>query len=143
VATQRDRLGGEGVSIEGLNKLLRALEQMDEQAKADFKAAGLKAAEPVIARARQEVPVRSGALQGSIRSALTSRGVRIRAGSKKVPYANAIHFGQKRDRRDEAYRFRRVAIKPNPFMFRAVDATKDEVLAVYEQHVIEIWNRNV
>ncbi len=141
-AAERDRLG-EGVSIEGLNKLLRALEELDDAAKTDLKAAGLAAAQPVVERAKQEVPVRTGALQSTIRAATTARGVRIRAGSKRVPYANAIHFGQKRLNVNSNYRFRKVAIEPNPFMFRAVDATRDEVLRIYEQHVIDIWNRDI
>lgn len=142
MARERDRLG-EGISIEGLNNLLRALEKLDDAAKADLKSAGLAAAQPVVERAKQEVPVRTGALQGTIRAAMTARGVRIRAGNKRVPYANAIHFGQNRLNAATGYRFRKVSIKPNPFMFRAVDATQDEVLRIYEEHVIDIWNRNI
>ena len=120
------------VQIEGLNKLLKGLEELDDLAKDDLKSLGLRAAEPVLVAARQTVPVRTGALSSSIRAVRSARGVKVRAGGARVPYAKAIHFGWPSHN-----------IKPNKFLFRAVDRTVDEVTTIYETGVIEIWNRNV
>jgi HK97 gp10 family phage protein len=128
-----------GVTVDGLNDLLRRVDQLSVAAANDFREAAVMAGEPVLAAARNTVPVKSGALKGTIRLSPTTRGVRIMAGNKRVPYAAAIHFGQKRDRRDEMYRFRRAAIPANPFLFRAIDQTKDEVVNIYLREIKKIW----
>ena len=118
--------------IEGLNKLLRALEKLDDAAKEQFKAVGFRVGEFVAVQAREEVPVRSGDLRGTIRPAKTSRGAKIRAGSARVPYAGPIHFG-----------WRARNIRPNQFLYRAVDKNVDRALDMYLEEVHKIWNRNV
>jgi hypothetical protein len=120
------------VEIEGLNKLLRALEKLDEEAKQSFKDVGGRVGKLVAEQARQEVPVRSGALRGSIRAANTGRGAKVRAGSKRVPYAGPIHFG-----------WRGRNIQSNRFLYRAVDKKVDVALEMYLEEVYKIWNRNV
>jgi len=120
------------VEIEGLNKLLRALEQLDDEAKQSFKDVGGKVGRLVAEQAREEVPVRSGGLKGTIRAANTARGAKVRAGSKRVPYAGPIHFG-----------WRARNIKPNNFLYRAVDKKVDVALDMYLEEVHRIWNRNV
>jgi hypothetical protein len=120
------------VEIEGLNKLLRALEKLDEEAKQSFKDVGGRVGKLVAEQAREEAPVRSGALRGTIRAANTGRGAKVRAGSKRVPYAGPIHFGW-RDRN----------IQSNRFLYRAVDKKVDVALEMYLEEVYKIWNRNV
>lgn len=120
------------VEIEGLNKLLRALEKLDDEAKQSFKDVGGRVGRLVAEQAREEVPVRSGALQRTIRAANTGRGAKIRAGSARVPYAGPIHFG-----------WRARNIKPNNFLYRAVDKKVDVALDIYLEEVYKIWNRNV
>ena len=120
------------VEIEGLNKLLRALEKLDEEAKQSFKDVGGRVGRLVAEQAREEVPVRSGALRGTIRAANTGRGAKVRAGSKRVPYAGPIHFG-----------WRGRNIQSNRFLYRAVDKKVDVALEMYLEEVYKIWNRNV
>ena len=120
------------VEIEGLNKLLRALEKLDDEAKQSFKDVGGRVGRLVAQQAREEVPIRSGRLQGTIRAANTARGAKVRAGSRRVPYAGPIHFGW-RDRN----------IKQNRFLYRAVDKKVDLALDMYLEEVHKIWNRNV
>ena len=93
-------------------------------AKADFKAANLEAAEVVKGDAVSRAPVLSGRLQGSIRAAATAKAGIIRAGWRSVPYVGVIHFG-----------WARHSITPNPFLYDALDARRDEVLEVYEKRV--------
>ena len=118
--------------IDGLNKLLRALEKLDEGAKDSFKEAGLKVGEFVAKRARGEAPVLTGRLQGTIRPVATRRGAKIRAGSARVPYAGPIHFG-----------WRKRNIEPNKFLYRAVDKSTNEAVEMYLKEIYTIWNRNV
>ena len=120
------------VEIEGLNKLLRALEKLDDEAKQSFKDVGGRVGRLVAEQGREEVPVRSGALQRTIRAANTGRGAKVRAGSAKVPYAGPIHFG-----------WRSRNIEPNNFLYRAVNKKVDVALDMYLEEVHKIWNRNV
>lgn len=123
---------GPNAEIEGLNKLLRALEKLDDAAKENLKDVGFRVGQFVAVQAREEVPVRSGALRGTIRPAKTARGAKIRAGSARVPYAGPIHFG-----------WRSRNIRPNQFLYRAVDKNVDRALDMYLEEVYTIWNRNV
>jgi hypothetical protein len=118
--------------VDGLNKLLRALEKLDDAAAESFKAAGIKVGQFVAVKARTEVPVRSGRLMGTIRPVATRRGAKIRAGSARVPYAGPIHFG-----------WGRRNIAPNPFLYRAVDKSVNEASEMYLKEIFTIWNRNV
>lgn len=120
------------VEIEGLNKLLRALEKLDDEAKQSFKDVGGRVGKLVAEQGREEAPVRSGALQRTIRAVNTGRGAKVRAGTARVPYAGPIHFG-----------WRSRNIKPNNFLYRAVDKKVDVALDMYLEEVHKIWNRNV
>jgi len=120
------------VEIEGLNKLLRALEKLDEEAKQSFKDVGGRVGRLVAEQAREEVPVRSGALRATIRAANTGRGAKVRAGSKRVPYAGPIQFG-----------WGSRNIRQIRFLYRAVDKKVDVALDMYLEEVHKIWNRNV
>lgn len=124
--------GDKSIRIEGLSKVLKALEELDAAAKDDLRSLSMQAAEPVVIEAKNTVPVLTGALQRSIRAVKSSRGVKVRAGSARVPYAKPIHFGWNTHN-----------IMANKFLFRAVDRKIDEVATVYEQGIIAIWNRNV
>jgi hypothetical protein len=120
------------LEIEGLNKLLRALEKLDDAAKDEFKEVGLKVGKFVADRAKGEAPTLSGKLRGTIRPVATRRGAKIRAGSARVPYAGVIHFG-----------WRQRNIEKNQFMYRAVDKSVDEAVDMYLKEIYSIWNRNV
>jgi hypothetical protein len=121
-----------GFKVEGLNKLLRALEKLDDAAKDQFKEAGLKAGKFVANRAKGEAPVITGRLRDTVRPVATRRGAKIRAGGARVPYAGPIHFGwPKRN------------ITPNQFLYRAVDKSVNEAVEMYLEEIYTIWNRNV
>jgi len=123
-----------GVEVVGLNKLLRALESLDSEAKAHFRSVGKWAGNVVADEARIRVPVRSGNLRQSISPVATGRGARVRAGGGRlgVLYAGPIHFGW----------FRR-GILPTPFLYQAADARIDEVVDQYLAQVYAVWNRNL
>lgn len=118
--------------IEGLNKLLRALEQLDGEAKQNFREAGKWAGEEVAKTARTIVPVQTGRLQKTIKGVSTGRGAKVTAGRTAVPYAGPIHFG-----------WGRRNIFPQPFLYRAADRRVGDVVDRYLKQVYDVWNRNI
>jgi carbon monoxide dehydrogenase subunit G len=102
-----------------LNQAIRALKDIGVPA-SEIAAAGKDAAEIVAGEARSLVPVKTGKLRGSIRTATQQRKAIVRAGGARVPYANPIHWGW----------FRR-GIKPNQFFSRAINPNIDKIYKQY------------
>jgi hypothetical protein len=72
-------------------------------------------------------PSRSpGSLRGTVRSSGTQRGGFVRAGKKLVPWAGPVHFGWP-SRPDASKGWRGGPIRPNPFLFDALDRRREEV----------------
>ena len=92
----------------------------------DLKATHKDAAEIVARRAAVISPQREGLLRDSVDSkATTSRGY-VRAGGARtgVVYAGVIHFGHPRRN-----------IRPQPFLYDALDQRRDEVLDEYKDRL--------
>jgi hypothetical protein len=115
------------IDIVGLNSLVRDLRKAQPELVAEVKAANLEAAELVTQQAKFLVPERSGKLKASLRASGTNRAGIVRAGKAAVPYAGPIHFGwPKRN------------IKPQPFIYEALDKRIGEVLDAYEKRINNI-----
>ena len=84
-----------GIQVEGARQLRKALrEQADELQ--NLKEVHKKAAEVAARAAKGYVPEGpSGKLAKSVRAAGTKTAGIIRAGSKRVPYANAVNWGRR------------------------------------------------
>lgn len=110
----------DAVKIEGLSKLQKDLRKLSTDAldlnKEEFLATNKKVAEIIIGESKKFVPVLTGALAESVRNASTKKSAKVRAGSVGVPYAGAIHFG-----------WPSRGIRPNPFLYDAIDRRRDEV----------------
>lgn len=118
----------QAIQIDGLNECFRALKAVGTPVEA-IKEANRESGEIVARTARNTANFKggTGALRKTIRVANVSTNVKIRAGSKRVPYANPIHWGWFLDKKTGVRR----NIKPNPFMAKALGYTRDEVLANY------------
>ena len=114
-------------NIQGLAEVNKALRSMSKETRDSMKATHKKAAEIVIQGAKRYVPVVSGKLAASIRDGSTQRMGRVRVGSASVPYAGPIHFGWPARR-----------IKPQPFIYDALDGRRNEVAAVYAKRIDEL-----
>jgi hypothetical protein len=114
-----------GVRVTGLKRLARELKKAGESLD-DLKALNLEAASTVEDAARPDVPRRSGRLAASLRSSATPRAGVVRIGKASVPYAGPIHFG-----------WRRRNIHPQPFLYDALGARRDEITRVYEDGLDE------
>jgi hypothetical protein len=125
----------QAIQIEGLNELFRALKAVGTPVEA-IKEANKEAGQLVVRTARNTANFTksgksTGDLRNSIRVGPATTNVKVRAGSKRLPYANPIHWGWFYDRKRN---FRR-NILPNPFMSKALGYTRDEILDTYTKNL--------
>ena len=120
----------DAIEVEGLKELSRDLKKLDKELLKELKAVNKDAAEVVATEARVLVPVRSGRLKSSIKASGTQAAGLVRAGKAGVPYTKVIHFGWARHN-----------IKPQPFLYEALDKRKSEVYERYEKQVNELVER--
>jgi hypothetical protein len=125
----------QAIQIEGLNELFRALKAVGTPVES-IKEANKEAGQLVVRTARNTANFTksgksTGDLRNSIRVGPATTNVKVRAGSKRLPYANPIHWGWFYDRKRN---FRR-NILPNPFMSKALGYTRDEILDTYMKNL--------
>ena len=120
------------LQIEGGRKLRRAFREVGDDM-SDLKELHKRLADDVADSAKRKVPVRSGRLQRSIRGSGTKTAARVRTGNNRksgpssVPYAGPIHFG-----------WGARGIRPQPFMYDALDDRREAVVRAYDDQVREI-----
>lgn len=127
------RLGSESQreQIVGLREVQMNLAKLGSDAKNDMKPAHKKAAEIVVAGARRFVPIQTGALRDSLRAIARQKAGVVRVGSASVPYAGPIHFGWPARR-----------IRPNPFIYDALDERRSEVVRLYDERMREVIKKH-
>ena len=119
----------QSIKATGVKELRRELRRMGDDLE-DLKTLNLTVASMVAERAKDIVPRRTGNLADTIRPSGTKTAGRVRSGFKRVPYAGVIHFG-----------FPARGIKPQPFLYDALDQRRDEVLDRYFQGVKKIQKK--
>ena len=128
-----DKLGsGTSVQVEGARELRKSMRAAGDKMQ-DLKSLHLRLADDVADTAKTLVPVRTGRLQKSIRGAGTKTFAAVRAGNNRVrgvPYAPVIHFG-----------WARRGIKPQPFLYEALDDRRQEVIEAYNAEVRSLVRR--
>lgn len=123
------------IEIEGGRKARRALREAGDDM-TELKALHRSLADDVAGTAKTKVPVRSGRLRNSIRGSGTKTAARVRAGNNRksgptsVPYAAPIHFG-----------WSSRGIKPQPFLYEALDIRRQEVVDAYNSQIRDIIRR--
>lgn len=119
--------------VEGLRELQRDLRKLGDATKMEMKATHLEAANIVADDAAKKAPVRTGRLRASIKGSAVMTGGRVRIGYGGGPaslYAGPIHFGWPARR-----------IRPQPFVYDALDPKRPEVLRLYEQRMDELTKK--
>lgn len=82
------------ISIEGLREVRQQLRDLNDRVgKEMLRDAHRRLAARVVKMAEPRVPVKTGALAGSLRGLGSVTGATGKAGGAKVPYAAAIHWG--------------------------------------------------
>jgi len=119
------------IKITGLSEVQRNLRKLSTDAldlnKTEFLETNKQVAEIVINETKKYVPFLTGALAAAIRNASTKKSAKVRAGNAAVPYAGPIHFG-----------WPSRSIKPNTFLYEAIDARKSEVANRYAELVSDL-----
>ena len=109
------------VKVEGLRAFTRSLKAADEDLLKEIKKLNKDAATIAMEASARLAPRRTGKLAASLRASGTQRAGIVRAGGKKVPYANPIHWGW----------FKR-HIKPQPFISKGAQDSEGRWLPLYE-----------
>jgi hypothetical protein len=125
----------EGFKIDG-NRELRAKMRRAEEDVTQLKDLHQEIADDIAAVSKQKVPVRSGRLKNSIKPKAYASLARVEAGNRSkarrtgVPYAGPIHFG-----------WASRGIRPQPFMYEALDLRREAVIDRYEAEIKALVNR--
>tara|TARA_A200000159_G_scaffold45801_1_gene42052 strand:+ start:4271 stop:4684 length:414 start_codon:yes stop_codon:yes gene_type:complete len=132
-------MGQDGIEIKVDTGIFRRLGLMFEHLKAEIDAPTMqmkqKIAEVILKRAKEIVPVQTGALRASGRIAKTKdrKGLQVRFGNSKVKYAMVVEFG-------------RVAFAPFPprlFLTRAVRHAKSKSNKIVGKEMSKFIKQNV
>lgn len=133
------------IEVEGADQLRKALRQMqDAGLKKELMAANKSASQVVVDRALPNVPVGpTGSLRASIRALGSQREGRVKAGSARVDYAAAIHWGRRVGNVGWAPNNRMGAnpITGRPFLWDAAQAARTEVTQVYEDGIARLLDK--
>jgi len=116
------------IEIKDLDAFVEAFAEVGGDRAEELRREANREASAVIVRtARSLAPRRTGRLAATLRSAGAARGGAVLVGSASVGYASAILFGSiKRN------------IRPNPFLFRAMDAEEQTVHDIYYRKLGEL-----
>lgn len=117
-----------GVKVVGLASAQKAIREAGD-ADGVIKKSNIQAANTVLTLAKTPgfAPVRTGKLWRSLRVSKSSTTASVLGGGARVPYANPIHWGWFVDKNTGMKK----NIMPNPFLYRAFDRRREEVVTTY------------
>lgn len=118
------------IQVEGLKAINNSLKALGEDTTV-LADANFEAANQLLREAQPLVPVRTGALKGSLKASKTKAFAQVRGGSAKVPYAAPIHWGWFRDKNTGKNK----NILPNPFLAKALKLSREEIFANYQRNM--------
>jgi hypothetical protein len=125
-----------GIQISGLNETVAGLKAMG--AESELQKLNFQVGTRVGNEARSLVPVRSGALQGSIRASKSLKGVVVTAGrDPAIAYANPINWGWFYDRKN----FQAKNIKPTQFMNKGASKVLPWIRENYINELVKIYEK--
>jgi hypothetical protein len=115
------------IEVQGVKVLISKLRKMDDGTVQELKSIYIQSANVVYRNAMPRVPVRSGNLKSTMRVSASTRSGSVRAGGKRsAPYAGPIHFGWP-NRPNLAKSWYGGPIRPNTFLYSALDSRRAEV----------------
>lgn len=128
------------IETAGLRELHRALKQAEPQLQKQLSRDLKDAAEIVAAEARSRVPSRTGRAAASIRSGSAMKGAYVAGGKGSVKYYGWLDFGSRTPVSGNArsvgpWKGSGQGPKQGRFIYPALTAKRDEVLAVVERAV--------
>jgi hypothetical protein len=133
------------IRFEGLREFRRALKNTSDGMD-DLKAVHKAGAEIVARRSAQIVPTgATGMLRDSIDSRGTATKAYVRAGGTRggVPYAGPIHFGSPKGWPADGFGgYGTGTLRPQPFIYDAMDDRIGEVLDLYNDRLATLARRH-
>ena len=115
------------IEVNGVKIVIKQLRKMDGETRNELKRVYIQSANIVYRNAMPRVPVRTGRLKSTMRITSSVRGGAVRAGGKRsAPYAGPVHFGWP-NRPNLARSWYGGPIRPNTFLYSALDARRGEV----------------
>lgn len=136
------------IQVTGLKELRAALRQMDAGLPREMTKVHRMIAKTIVAAALPHVPVGpTGNLKRSVREGATARQAIGRAGSGKVPYAAAIHWGEGSGNLN--FTTGRTVGRANrniparPFLWAAAQKVEQEVVDIYGDAIDDLIDRVV
>jgi hypothetical protein len=129
------------IEVQGVKVITKRLRQMDDGTKKELKSIYIQSANIVFRNAMPRVPVRSGRLKSTMRVSASTRSGSVRAGGKRsAPYAGPVHFGWP-NRPNLARSWYGGPIRPNTFLYSALDARRSEVEEMFARGVSKAAKR--
>lgn len=141
-------MAGPVVRIEGAKELSRAFRDAGGSVK-ELSGAYRTIARQLVPPAQREAPRGpSGRLAASTKGLGQRTRAVLSAGSRSVPYAGPIHFGNPSVKTYPARKTNPArrsgtlgVIRPNPWLYRTADARRDEVAQAFEDNVGTVLRR--
>jgi hypothetical protein len=126
------------IEVQGVKVISKQLRQMGDGTIKELKKVHIQSANIVYRNAMPRVPVRSGNLKSTMRVTASVRSGAVRAGGKRsAPYAGPIHFGW--PNRPQLQRsWYGGPIRPNPFLYSALDARRSAVEDAFFTGVMKV-----
>ena len=117
------------IKVTGLKELSKSCKAISKDLNKELLRASKDAADVVAQAAKPLARRKSGRMAGAIKPGSTANGAYVAA--RGEVYFPVQHFG-----------WAKHSISPNPFLYKALDARIDEVVAKYEKQVNDLIERN-
>ena len=132
-----------GIDAGDLRLAVKAMRELGADVSV-IKDAGYQAGQILVAKSMPLIPVKTGALKSSAKPIRALYGGGAQIDGRKVPYANAIHWGwlvvgSKHEGKLKPGTYR--GIKPQPFFSEALGYTKEEIFKTYDRLMQEYINK--
>lgn len=134
-------MAGPVVRVEGAAQLSRSFRAAGGTVR-ELSGAYREVARSLVPPAQREAPRRSGKLAASTRGLGQRTRAVLAAGTRAVPYAGPIHFGNPTAKTYPAHRSgaKRTSgtlgvIRPNPWLYRTADHRRGEITDAFEANV--------
>lgn len=118
------------VQVQGLKELQAGLKHLDDKMPKELNKVSKASAEVVATHARGIAPRRSGKFANAIKPSGTTKGGFVKLGG--LAYHRVIHFGWAAHN-----------ISPQPVLYDALDARRDEVVEKFEREVAALVDKVV
>lgn len=128
------------IEIKGLKEAVKNAKKVDNDLPKEFRKAGNKAADLLVAWIVPRVPKRSGKAAGTVKAASTQKAARVRAGGPKAPYYPWLDWGGRVGRNKSV---KRKFYSDGRYIYPGIVAIKPDLQNAYETALAEAINGEI